>query len=109
MRRIPEYLIEKNDEYGLLWIRKCPKCQNEVQHRNFHSAKTCHKQKRLCYNCGCWNKGLTKETNESLKKMSTKVSRTMKTLRGTIPPWNLGLSKENNNKKGTKYDGSSET
>ena len=81
---------------GLLWIRKCPQCEEDIFHRNFHSAKTCHKQKRLCYTCGSWNKGLTKKTNVSIKNMSLKVSASMKKMRETIPPWNLGLSKDTN-------------
>ena len=40
MRKIPEYLIEKSNENGLLWARKCPKCDSEITHRNFSSAKT---------------------------------------------------------------------
>lgn len=96
MRKIPEYLIEKINGCGATWIRKCPKCSSDIVHNNFESAKNCHKQKRLCSNCSRWNKGLTKETNESIKKMSLKVSDSMKKIRETIPPWNLGLSKENN-------------
>jgi hypothetical protein len=96
MRRIPEYLIEDSDNLGFLWIRKCPKCNCDIIHRNFESAKMCHKQKRLCYTCGSWNKGLTKNTNDSIKKMSSKVSKSMKELRKHISPWNTGLTKENN-------------
>ena len=93
---LPTYLVEITKNEIKLWIRKCPKCDSNIEHKNYVSAKNCHKQKRLCYECGSWNKGLTKNTNESIKKMSEKVSYSMKELRKTLSPWNTGLSKENN-------------
>jgi hypothetical protein len=96
MRKVPEYLTEVVNKNKLVWIRKCPKCKKNIYHKNFASAKTCHKQNRLCYDCGCWNKGLTKYTNKSIKGMSIKLSKSMKKLRKSVPPWNFGLSKDNN-------------
>ena len=93
---IPKYLKQQEDNNGLLWIRMCPKCKQKICHRNLVSAKTCHKQKRLCYDCSRWNKGLTKENNISIRKLSYKVSKSMKKLRENINPWNKGLTKETN-------------
>ena len=71
-KKIPPYLIEKIDDTNIpYWIRKCSRCNSDIIHKNFLSAKTCYKQNRLCYKCGSWNRGLTKETNESIKKNVT--------------------------------------
>lgn len=93
---LPEYLKEIKVNDKTFWIRKCPKCSNNINHKNYVSAKNCHKQKRLCYACANWITGLSKETDERVKKMGRGVSKSMKEIRKIIPPWNKGLTKENN-------------
>lgn len=93
--KLPSY-IEVCDNGGTItWIRLCPKCNNKIHHKSFNSAHQCHKKNRKCRMCGCsWSRGQTKDTNDSLRLMSLKVSEKMKELRRTSPPWNLGLTKE---------------
>lgn len=82
------------------FFRICPTCNNI----NYYSTKytlqnAIEKNPNSCNYCKnignkkcAWNKGLTKKTNESLLKMSKKVSKTMK--QKNIIPWNKGLTKE---------------
>ena len=94
--KIPDYLKQRADNDGnSIWIRICPKCNREVIHKNFCSAKNCHKQKRLCSSCGNWTAN-TIPNDPRIRKMALKVSAAMKKLRQTEAPWNKGLTKETN-------------
>lgn len=95
--KIPNYLKQKISSNGdTTWIRNCPKCNKEIIHKNFCSAKNCHKQKRRCSSCGNWTSHA--DLNDPrIKKMAQKVSLAMKKIRENNPPWNKGLTKETNN------------
>lgn len=102
----------KNNDGKSIWIRKCPQCLNDVFHKNVTSARCCLRENRKCSKCGCWNLGLTKENNDSLKKTGELHSKRMIEYRKNNPPWNKGLTKHtseiiNNNAKnhtGFKHD-----
>ena len=110
---LPKYLRKITSNGVILWVRVCSKCNGDIKHKSYVSEKNCHKQNRLCSSCGCWNKGLTKKTNQSLRSMAKKVSISLKKIRKNNPPWNKGLTKENNdvlkemgdNHIGFKHDG----
>lgn len=85
---------EVNINDGLVWERKCPSCEKIITHKNFVSARTCFREKRKCWSCAAWNKGLTKETNETVRKVGEKQSKWLANFRKTNPPWNKGLTKD---------------
>ena len=70
--------------------RNCSECGTEIYYTTIGSMNQSEKLNRKCRKCGCgWARGKTKETNESLYKMSKNVSKANK---GCIP-WNKGLTK----------------
>jgi hypothetical protein len=74
-----------------IWIRNCSNCKIELTYKVSSQFYEAERKNRKCRKCGCgWSKGQTKETNESLAKMSKNVSKSNK----GKTPWNLGLTKE---------------
>ena len=79
-----------NNENG--WFRFCPNCNKEILHKGKYSkyvAKKHDKNKRLCHSCSQsginhpnfgksgWSKGLTKETDARILKMSESVKKSI--------------------------------
>lgn len=60
---------------GNHWIRKCPQCNCDIKHNNYDGARKCYSKGRKCRKCGSWNKGLTKETSELVKKASINMAK----------------------------------
>jgi hypothetical protein len=78
------------------WERPCPKCKSIIKHKCIISARQCHREKRKCWSCGAWNKGLTKNSDIRLKNLGDRHSKWLTNFRKENPPWNKGLTKETN-------------
>lgn len=69
--------------------RICSGCGIDIFYTTLGSMNQAEKLGRKCRKCGCgWSKGQTKETNESLAKMATNVSKANKGKK----TWNFGLT-----------------
>jgi hypothetical protein len=78
--------------------RNCPACNKIIEYKSYQGYETAIKRNGKCQKCGCgWMKGQTKENNESIKKMSEKVSNKWKEkFNNGYKVWNRGLTKNNN-------------
>lgn len=83
---------------SITWFRECPYCKSEIKHKGYRSCIQSFEQNRGCVCRSAWSKGLTKETNSSLKLKSEKMSVTMKKKfkDGDLTPWNKGLTRDTN-------------
>lgn len=90
------------------FTRNCPDCNVIIEYKTSSQYYQSIKLNRKCRKCGSgWSRGQTKETNESLQKMSKKVSAKLK----GKSPWNKGLTKDlhtslqvvGNKRKGKKH------
>ena len=102
----------RRDENGQIFIHKGEICECQFCHKQFklHGLKNherycdlnpnksvyyrCYRKDRIYYVPGGWNKGLTKETDERVKKMSETVKKHYK--EGLYQIWCTGKTKENN-------------
>jgi hypothetical protein len=87
---------EVNTNGNVVWERECPSCKKIIVHKNPIAARTCFREKRKCWSCAAWNKGLTKEANKKIRRMAEKQSKWLTKFRKTNPPWNKGLTKNDN-------------
>ncbi len=89
------------------WKRKCPKCGEEIPYSRIYERDGAEKRNSKCGSCANkgqvpWNKGLTKETDERVKKYSKSKmgdknpakrpgvrKKISETLKGRVP-WNEG-------------------
>ena len=78
--------------------RKCPSCNEIIKYKSYQGYESGIKKNSKCQKCGCgWMKGLSKENNESVKKMSEKVSNKWKeNFDNGYEVWNKGLTKNDN-------------
>jgi hypothetical protein len=78
--------------------RVCPSCMEIIKYKSYQGYETGLKRNSKCRKCGCgWMKGQTKENNESVRKMSEKVSNKWKeNFNNGYEVWNKGLTKDNN-------------
>jgi len=87
------------------WSRTCPICEKILIHKNEKSYKVGVSKKLLCRSCvqknkPAWNKGLTKDTDERVKKYSNSLITAWVTGKETgRTSWNTGLSVEDDRVK----------
>jgi hypothetical protein len=82
-----------------IWSRSCPSCSSTITYTQKSQLNEAIKKNRKCRMCGCgWSKGLTKQTNESLKLNGERSSKTKKTkfANGILVQWNKGLTARDN-------------
>jgi hypothetical protein len=78
--------------------RSCPSCDEIINYKSYQGYESGIKRNSKCQKCGSgWMKGQTKETNDTIRKMSEKVSNTWKEkFDGGYTVWNKGLNKDTN-------------
>jgi len=76
--------------------RECPLCGKIIKYKSYQGYESGIKNNSKCQKCGCgWMKGQTKESNESIKKMSQSASLVWKNkFKSGYKVWNIGLTKE---------------
>jgi hypothetical protein len=80
----------KKYDDNFIFQRNCPTCNTIIKYKSYQGYESGIKKNSKCRKCGCgWSKGLTKETNDSLKKIGELVSAKNK----GCTPWNKGLNK----------------
>lgn len=87
-------MTSKFDQIGEYECDICGSKWEKLQSYNAHRSHCKNKHKKNYKNRFAWNKGLTKDTDDRVKKAAENYSKKCKS--GDIVPWQKGLSKDNN-------------